>query len=127
MRRSKAEWRTRSLSRAKLARPYICRLISFSRWIYPSTMPLLHGSRSAASTAPRSRSSRRAKDANGECIAGLEPIWPCCGIVLADHLEEASGCMAERFQFRRSSIERLQIAMSVRVGFQHQPSHMLKA
>jgi len=48
--KGQAGWRTRSLSRSKPARPYICRFSSFSRWT-PSTMPLLHGSRSAASTA----------------------------------------------------------------------------
>ena len=61
--------RTRSLRRSKPARPYICRLMSFNRWICPSTWPLLHGSWSAASTALRSRSRRRANVARGECVA----------------------------------------------------------
>ena len=32
---NQAGWRTRSLSRSKPARLYICRLISFSRWTRP--------------------------------------------------------------------------------------------
>ena len=35
--------RTRALSSSKPARPYICRLITFSRLIWPSSGPLLHG------------------------------------------------------------------------------------
>jgi hypothetical protein len=38
MRRSQVEWRARSLSRSKPARPYICRLISFNRWICRCSM-----------------------------------------------------------------------------------------
>jgi hypothetical protein len=42
---------TRALKRSKFARPYICRLIVFSRLTCPSTGPLLQGSSSAAATA----------------------------------------------------------------------------
>jgi hypothetical protein len=34
---------TRNLSRSKLARPYVDRLMNLSRWIWPSTCVLLHG------------------------------------------------------------------------------------
>jgi hypothetical protein len=47
-------FRTRALSRANPARPYIERLISFSRPIRPSTGPLLHGSPNPARTAASS-------------------------------------------------------------------------
>jgi hypothetical protein len=47
---------TRARSRSKLARPYICRLMTFSRVTCPSTGPLLQGSSNAAVTAASSRS-----------------------------------------------------------------------
>lgn len=43
--------------RLNFARPYICRLTSFSRCIWRSTWPLLHGRTTAAVTAFSSRSS----------------------------------------------------------------------
>ncbi len=46
-----AAQRTRLRSRSKPARPYIWRLSIFSRLIWPSACPLLHGSDSAARTA----------------------------------------------------------------------------
>src|SRR3954467_3980918 len=49
--------RTRRRSRSKLARPYICRLISLSRVICPSAWPLLQGVVSAAWIAAPSCSS----------------------------------------------------------------------
>src|SRR4051812_47588466 len=53
--------RTRWRSRSKLARPYICRLISLSRVIWPSAWPLLQGVVSAARIAAPSCSSPAAK------------------------------------------------------------------
>ena len=48
---AQAQCSTRSRNRSKWARPYIWRLMVFSRLMQPSTGPLLHGSCSAASTA----------------------------------------------------------------------------
>src|SRR5262245_21570325 len=45
---------TRARSKASPARPYICRLMAFSRLTWPSTGPLLHGPVSAAATAASS-------------------------------------------------------------------------
>jgi len=56
----------------------------------------------------------------------LKPLWPRYGITVADHLKEASGCGAERFQFRGHRIECLQKTMSLDC-FEHQPSDMLEA
>src|SRR4051794_18133643 len=53
--------RTRWRSRSKLARPYICRLISLSRVICPSAWPLLQGVVSAARITAPSCSSPAAK------------------------------------------------------------------
>jgi hypothetical protein len=44
-------WSTRRRKRSNLALPYICRLISFSRVIWPSVCPLLQGYSRAAFTA----------------------------------------------------------------------------
>jgi hypothetical protein len=46
---------TRARSSSKPARPYICRLITFSRLICPSNGPLLRGVSIANVTGPRSR------------------------------------------------------------------------
>ena len=51
-------FRTRAFSSAKPARPYIERLINFSRLIRPSTGPLLHTWFSPARTADSSRANR---------------------------------------------------------------------
>src|ERR1700740_7647 len=48
---------TRALRSSKPARPYICRLIAFSRLICPSIGPLLHGIVIESSTASKSRRS----------------------------------------------------------------------
>src|SRR5687767_15961680 len=47
---------TRARNRSSPARPYIARLIAFSRLIWPSTGPLLHDSVNAADTAAASDS-----------------------------------------------------------------------
>jgi len=74
----------------------------------------------AISTEPaRERCQRRVR-------SGLKPLQPRYSIAVAD-FEEASRCMAERFQLRRISIQRLQEAMSSRIGFQYQPGDMLEA
>src|SRR5262249_42934590 len=52
---------TRALKRSKFARPYICRLIVFSRLTCPSIGPLLQGNSSAAASAAYSWCSLTAK------------------------------------------------------------------
>ena len=59
--------RTLARSKAKPARPYICRLRNFRRLTWPSTWPLLQGLSTAAITAFESLRRPCAKRASGTC------------------------------------------------------------
>jgi hypothetical protein len=57
--------------RSNLAWPYACRFSSFSRLIWPSTGPLLHGCDKAARTAARSPTVPATKPRNAVCRAAV--------------------------------------------------------
>jgi hypothetical protein len=90
--------RNRWASRSSLARPYIWRLIVFSRLIWPSTCPVLHGSVAAVCTAASSAPSRLAKPrkAGSPPSRARQPRAEAFGLPGADEASELLG-QVERF------------------------------
>ncbi len=85
--------KTRSRSRSKLARPYICRLISFSRLTCPSVWPLLQGSDNAATTASRSLwipAANRRRSGNSLSLTAF--IQPSSASALRSRTISANSC-----------------------------------
>lgn len=82
---------TLALSRSIPARPYIDRLIAFSRFTWPSTGPLLHGPLNADDTAVSSACNPAANPANsGTPPAAAFPIQSASGVVTVRRIMPAN-------------------------------------
>src|SRR3954470_17777271 len=86
-------------SRSNLARPYACRFSSFSRLIWPSTGPLLHGWDRAARTAARSP---------------VIPVTKPCNAVVRAAVSQASNAAVSRS--RRMRPNSLITAVAARIS-----------